>query len=168
MWSVLASLFVLQAVHCMKDAEETEWNRYGYLVKVLSQSPVNESQVIGCTGSLITPSLILTSSKCIATDDDGETGNTMVIYSKGTTYRKRAVSSITQIDRIAVLEIIAIKDKMCPPPPAPARLSKLSMNVTLTSIPWQPVDLEVLPEKKCRINGFKTTDGTILLSYFYS
>ncbi|KAK6052178.1 hypothetical protein COOONC_10317 [Cooperia oncophora] len=32
------------------------------------------------------------------------------------------------------------------------------MNVTLTSIPWQPVDLEVLPEKKCRINGFKTTD----------
>ncbi|KAK6045224.1 hypothetical protein COOONC_17271 [Cooperia oncophora] len=161
MWFVLAFLFVLQSVYCMRDAEETEWNRYGYLVKVLSQSPVNESRVIGCTGTLITPSLILTSSKCIATDEDGEAGNTaMSIYSeKDQRNRKRAVSSITQIDRIAVLEIIAIRDKMCPPPPAPARLSKLSMNVTLTSIPWQPVDLEVLPEKKCRINGFKTTEA---------
>ncbi|KAK5972960.1 hypothetical protein GCK32_012122 [Trichostrongylus colubriformis] len=155
---VLAFLFVLQCTYGMKDAEETEWNRYGYLVKILSQSPLNDSRVIGCTGTLIAPSLILTSSKCIATDDDGETGNTIVIYSKGTTHRKRAVSSITQIDRIAVLEIIAIRDEMCPPPPAPPKLSKLAMNVTLTSVPWQPVDLEMLPEKKCRINGFKTTE----------
>ncbi|XGW35056.1 hypothetical protein V3C99_018804 [Haemonchus contortus] len=153
-----AFLFVLQSVHCMKDAEETEWNRYGYLVKVLSQSPVNESHVIGCTGTLIAPSLILTSSKCIATDEDGETGNTIVIFSKGTSYRKRAVSSITQEDRIAILEIIPIRDEMCPPPPAPVRLSKLSVNVSLTSVPWQPIDIEVLPEKTCRLNGFKTTD----------
>ncbi|VDO82794.1 unnamed protein product [Heligmosomoides polygyrus] len=159
MWTVLAVLFVLQSVHCMRDAEETEWNRYGYLVKVLSQSPTNESRVIGCTGTLITPSLVLTSSKCIAADE-GEVGNAIVIFAKGTSHRKRAVGAIKHDDSVALLEIIPIRDEMCPPPPAPVRLSRLPVNVTLNAIPWNPVDLDGLPEKKCRINGFETKNVT--------
>lgn len=53
---------------------------------------------------------------------------------------------------------------MCPPPPAPVRLSRLPVNVTLNAIPWNPVDLDGLPEKKCRINGFETKNGIRFLS----
>ncbi|WKY15989.1 hypothetical protein Q1695_001009 [Nippostrongylus brasiliensis] len=159
MWSIFAFLAVLQSVSCMRNADETEWNRYGYLVKVLSQSPTNESQVIGCTGTLITPSLVLTSSKCIAADE-GEVGNAIVIFARGQSHRKRAVGTIKRDDNIAILEINRIKDEMCPPPPAPVRISRLPVNVSLNSVPWNSIDLDTLPEKKCRINGFETKNVT--------
>ncbi|EYC06434.1 hypothetical protein Y032_0076g1061 [Ancylostoma ceylanicum] len=152
MWLSIGILFLLRLATCMKDVEETEWNRSGYLVKILSESVTNEG-VRACTGTLITPSLVLTSSKCI----DTEESNAIVIYAKGPNHRKRAVGSISMSGDFALLEIHPIKDEMCPRPPAPVRLSRLPINIKLTAAPWQRVNLEDLSEQKCRITGFETT-----------
>ncbi|RCN45796.1 hypothetical protein ANCCAN_08185 [Ancylostoma caninum] len=152
MWLFIDILLLLRLAACMKDAEETEWNRSGYLVKILSESVTREG-VRACTGTLISPSLVLTSSKCIDSDES----NSIVIYAKGPNYRKRAVGSISMSGDFALLEIHPIKDEMCPRPPAPVRLSRLPINIKLTMAPWQRVNLEDISEQKCRITGFETT-----------
>ncbi|KJH47141.1 hypothetical protein DICVIV_06792 [Dictyocaulus viviparus] len=49
---------------------------------------------------------------------------------------------------------------MCPAAPAPVRLSRLPVESTLLTPPWKGVNIEELPEKKCRISGFQTTNVT--------
>ncbi|KHJ99355.1 hypothetical protein OESDEN_00644 [Oesophagostomum dentatum] len=154
MWDFLAFLLVLHLATCMRDSEKTEWNRYGYLVKVLTETS-DGTQVLGCTGTLITPSLVLTSSKCMENED----GNSVIIYAKGSRYRKRMAASVTISGDFAVLEIPPVKDEMCPSAPAPVRLSRLPVNVSLTSAPWENIKLNDVVERKCRITGFETTSG---------
>ncbi|KAJ1364893.1 hypothetical protein KIN20_025081 [Parelaphostrongylus tenuis] len=50
MQKVIALLTILTAVSCMRDVEEVEWNRYGYLVKVLHEAK-DKSKVLACTGT---------------------------------------------------------------------------------------------------------------------
>ncbi|ETN77380.1 hypothetical protein NECAME_11093 [Necator americanus] len=159
MWLYIGLLSALQWAACMMDAEKTEWNRFGYLVKVLSEDP-SEPRVIGCTGTLITPSLVLTASKCIASDK----ANSIVIYAKGPYHRKRAVGSIIKDGVLAVLEIHPIKDEMCPRPPAPRRLSRLPIKLSLTNAPWERINLSDLSEADCRITGFETVNGKTQLT----
>ncbi|VDM54929.1 unnamed protein product [Angiostrongylus costaricensis] len=140
----------------MRDVTEVEWNRYGYLVKVLHEAK-DMSKVLGCTGTIVSPSLVLTSAKCFGDEADG---NSLVIYSKGTSYRKRMVSSVVMAGDFAILEFHRIRDEMCPSAPAPVRLSRLPIEITLTSSPWKSINLDKLPKKKCRITGFETSNVT--------
>ncbi|CAJ0609950.1 unnamed protein product [Cylicocyclus nassatus] len=151
MWLSICILCLLHLATCMRDVEEIEWNRSAYLVKTLAEAQDGD-RVLGCTGTLITPSLVLTSSKCV----DNTENNAVVIYAKGSRYRKRAVASITINGDFALLEFHPIKDELCPRSPAPVRLSRLPLNITLTAAPWEKVNLVDLPEAKCRMTGFET------------
>ncbi|VDN35360.1 unnamed protein product [Cylicostephanus goldi] len=64
MWLSVSILCLLHLATCMRDVEEIEWNRSAYLVKTLAETQDGD-RVLGCTGTLITPSLVLTSSKCV-------------------------------------------------------------------------------------------------------
>ncbi|KAJ1364892.1 hypothetical protein KIN20_025080 [Parelaphostrongylus tenuis] len=70
------------------------------------------------------------------------------------------ISSVLLAGDFAILKFHQIRDEMCPSAPIPVRLSRLPIDITLTSSPWKSIKLDELPEKACRITGFETSNVT--------
>uniref|UniRef100_A0A1I7WU23 OB_Dis3 domain-containing protein n=1 Tax=Heterorhabditis bacteriophora TaxID=37862 RepID=A0A1I7WU23_HETBA len=78
----------------------------------------------------------------------------------GSSGHRRAIRRIEKDGDFAVLSIHPLREeKLCPLKPAPARLSRLPLKVSLTETPWIGVNLDQLSEKTCRITGFTTHES---------
>ncbi|PAV55832.1 hypothetical protein WR25_24930 [Diploscapter pachys] len=152
--SILLLATVLPLVAGIHRGDLVDWHRNGYLTKILIQD-MSSNSITACTGSLISPTSVLTSSRCF--HEGGKYRAVAIIMgSNGEEMKRGALELFTEGD-FAIVRIHAIKSvNLCPKRPEPIRVARLPLSNSLSSPTWQPVDIENMQEAKCRIIGFKS------------
>ncbi|VDK49046.1 unnamed protein product [Anisakis simplex] len=151
-------LVLFEPVESIINGELEQWNRHGYLVKIFSREP-NSNIVTSCSGSIISASLVLTAPNCIrnATTHErfGEVAVNVPTFRVPRTLRAE-ILNVT--DAWALLKIVKLPVKdLCPPNPAPVRVSQLNVRVSLTKSSMETIDHSSLTERDCWITAFATT-----------
>ncbi|CAD6189364.1 unnamed protein product [Caenorhabditis auriculariae] len=158
---VFACMALLLGVQGVHNGDDIDWNRHGYLVKILLRER-NTDNATACTGTLISPSAVLTSIKCFPNLPETTYDGVLIIaLPKTKKTLKRAMLSVHAEGEVAVIKIHKIQTKVCEPAPAPPRVARLNIKPTLLKTPWNHVDPLDLVYKHCRLVGFKTEDDPI-------
>ncbi|VDM95731.1 unnamed protein product [Thelazia callipaeda] len=151
---------ILPGTQAIIGGEDKEWNRFGFLVKIFSREKLSNI-VTSCTGTIISPRLVLTSSQCILNTTTGKRLSEFVInapFMKGSRILGAEVVKIGET--WAIMEIPELKLSMlCPPAPAPRGVAQLNVRPTLLQSSIVSIDPLKLKRKKCWVVGFATTDN---------
>jgi len=151
-------LLIIRPTFAILNGDPMDWNRNGYLVKVLGRS---EGRTISCSGTMISSALVLTSASCTtikATDEPmdeyavvlSKLGKEQQHYYSGTLLETSATWALLQIEPQNLTEI-------CPPGPAPKRISRLNQKPSMLSASTLDIDPMALNKYSCHMIGFETT-----------
>ncbi|PAV65182.1 hypothetical protein WR25_20038 [Diploscapter pachys] len=154
--SILLLATLLPLVAGIHKGDLIDWHRNGYLAKILVQD-MSDNSTMACTGSLISSTSVLTSSRCF---HEGGRYQAVVIItrSNGEEMNRGALELFTEGD-FAIVRIHAVKSvNLCPKRPEPIRVARLPLSNSLSSPAWQPVDIENMQEARCRIIGFESVE----------
>uniref|UniRef100_A0A914MTF7 Peptidase S1 domain-containing protein n=1 Tax=Meloidogyne incognita TaxID=6306 RepID=A0A914MTF7_MELIC len=164
----------LNFVNGILAGEEIDWNRNGFVVKVLAREGPN-APTKSCTGSLISASLVLTSGDCVVDRSTKESLNEFVVFvSKPSDKELRSTGKLLERNEQNGWALLRIAPQniteLCPPSPAPKWVARLNFRPLLTSGPRLEVsqaDLSSGEGAVCFFVGFTTTEkGKKLLKIF--
>uniref|UniRef100_A0A915D925 Peptidase S1 domain-containing protein n=1 Tax=Ditylenchus dipsaci TaxID=166011 RepID=A0A915D925_9BILA len=158
----LAILFVCQGLIFVKgllNGNLVEWNQYRSLVKVLARS--ENLDVQSCTGSLISPSLILTASECVIhrTARVRMSEFLVIMTQADKTIRKLSGKLVDLAEDWALLQISPQNiSELCLPYPAPNGITRLNLKPSLLSPAFLDIPNSSIGKLNCHILGFVHTD----------
>jgi hypothetical protein len=150
------------------NGDEVPWNKVGYLVKIFARerlslnSTTSYRSTITCEGSIISPTLILTSTNCIQNDTTFENFNEiLVVFVKEKfQFQKKIHASIvrkTETWSLLKLQHPLQINQLCPKNES-KRISALNLKLSITRN--RAIDInEELKGRECWIVGFKTTNN---------
>uniref|UniRef100_A0A915P551 Peptidase S1 domain-containing protein n=1 Tax=Meloidogyne floridensis TaxID=298350 RepID=A0A915P551_9BILA len=129
----------LNFVNGILAGEEIDWNRNGFVVKVLAREGPN-APTKSCTGSLISASLVLTSGDCVVDRSTKESLNEFVVFvSKPSDKELRSTGKLLERNEQNGWALLRIAPQniteLCPPSPAPKWVARLNFRPLLTSGP---------------------------------
>lgn len=155
----------LNVVNGILAGEEIDWNRNGFVVKVLAREGPN-SPAKSCTGSLISASLVLTSGHCVVDRSTKENLHQFVVFvSKPSDKELRSTAKLLERNEQNGWALLRIAPQniteLCPPSPAPKWVARLNFRPLLTAGPRLEVsqaDLSNGEGAVCYFVGFTTTE----------
>ncbi|EFO82867.1 hypothetical protein CRE_00062 [Caenorhabditis remanei] len=153
---VVASICAL--VLSLYIADPTRWTRHQYLVKVLTKD-TKTGTISTCTGTLLSPSVVLTSARCFPKDQKNVAGQAVVVKRDSLDLMNKAMLAVRIDGDMALMKIDAIKDEQfCDKDPHPPRVARLNFKPSLTEATYLTVQPKELQDMRCRVLGFKTKD----------
>ncbi|GMT32749.1 hypothetical protein PFISCL1PPCAC_24046 [Pristionchus fissidentatus] len=160
MRSLLLLSSLLFASHAILNGHADKWSNYAHLVKILSRSSPDSSP-LSCSGTLISPRLILTSSHCVM-EGGKKLSEILISLSRPskTALRKRA-SILLVNGTTAYLSLThPIKPKeICPGGVPSGRVARLSITPSLTQSSIHSFDFDKIDSTTCRMVAFKSVEN---------
>uniref|UniRef100_A0A1I7TWE3 Peptidase S1 domain-containing protein n=1 Tax=Caenorhabditis tropicalis TaxID=1561998 RepID=A0A1I7TWE3_9PELO len=142
----------------MYTADPAKWDRHQYLVKVLTKD-VKIGNISTCSGSLLSPSVVLTSANCFPNEIKNVAAQAIIRKKDSSDMMNKAMLAVRIDDDLAVMKIDAVQDEhFCDKDPHPPRVARLNFKPSLTEATYQTVEPKDLQDSRCRVVGFTTND----------
>lgn len=149
---------LLAFVFSMYIADPAKWERHQYLVKVLTKD-TKLKNISTCTGTLLSPSVVLTSSKCFPDTRKNLIAQAIIKKKDSSATMNKAMLAVKIDGDLALMKIDAVnEDHFCDKEPHPPRVARLNFKPSLTDATYRTIVSRDLQDSKCRVIGFETTE----------
>jgi len=141
------------------NGDLVEWSKYGHVVKVIARN--NAGFVQACSGSRISPTLLVTSPDCVLIrGSDEQLTEFAITTTMPDSQRRRFNASILEINREkswAIMRISGTQNitELCPADPAPKMITRLDLEPKLIGEP--PA---IILGQSCFLVGFESTEDS--------
>uniref|UniRef100_A0A915DZC1 Peptidase S1 domain-containing protein n=1 Tax=Ditylenchus dipsaci TaxID=166011 RepID=A0A915DZC1_9BILA len=148
---------LLMQSEAVLNGDKVFWNGYGFMTKVLARGENRRAQ--SCTGSLISPSLVLTAAECmINRTTRAKLTEFQVLVAKIKGSKKQYDARLVDMnENWALLQIQPLNTtELCPAEPIPPRMVKLNMKPSLLAAAQYSIDEAYITDNdKCYLVGFE-------------
>ncbi|CAL2050540.1 unnamed protein product [Caenorhabditis brenneri] len=159
LFRVIVSASICALALSMYIADPSKWERHPYLVKVLTKD-VKLGNISTCTGTLLSPSVVLTNAKCFQGDQKNIAAQAIIRKKDTVDKLNKAMLAFRIDDDLAIMKIDpVVEDQFCEKQPHPPRVSRLNFKPSLTEATYQNVDPKELKDSRCRVVGFTTNEN---------
>ncbi|GMR32765.1 hypothetical protein PMAYCL1PPCAC_02960, partial [Pristionchus mayeri] len=157
-----SSLFLVS--QSILNGHDDEWNKYAHLVKIVSRSS-NSSAPLLCSGTLISPRLVLTATDCVI-HDGKKASEVMVAFVRSFKPALRKRATIAAVNgTLAYLSLVhpLTSNEICPE--GDPHLAHLSIVPSLTRPSITPFDWAKIDATTCRMVAYRSLKN---VSHFLS